>query len=62
MKTFLKNIGSDCILQNHQLIFSPKIQYKLAAERSETASSGLRFSKMWCIYKKVRTHFAENPQ
>ena len=25
MTTFLKNIGSNCILQNRQLIFSPKI-------------------------------------
>ena len=32
-------------MQNRQLIFSPKIQYKLAAERSEAASNGLRFSK-----------------
>ena len=32
--------------QNRQLIFSPKIQYKLAAERSEAASNGLRFSKI----------------
>ncbi len=47
MTTFLKNIGSNCILQNRQLIFSPKIQYKLAAERSEAASNSLRFSKMW---------------
>ena len=45
--TFLKNIGSNCILQNRQLIFSPKIQYKLTAERSEAASNSLRFSKMW---------------
>ena len=49
MTTFLKNIGSNCILQNRQLIFSPKIQYKLAAERSEAASNGLRFSKMWTV-------------
>ena len=47
MTTFLKNIGSNCILQNRQLIFSPKIQYKLAAERSEAASNDLNFSKMW---------------
>ena len=54
MTTFLKNIGSNCILQNRQLIFSPKIQYELAAESAEkadklreAASSGLRFSKMW---------------
>ena len=45
-------------MQNRQLIFSPKIQYELAAERSEAASNGLRFSKMWTILKIVRTHFA----
>ena len=49
MTTFLKNIGLNCILQNRQLIFSPKIQYKLAAERSEAASNSLRFSKMWTM-------------
>ena len=56
MTTFLKNIGSNCILQNRQLIFSPKIQYKLTAERppageagSEAASNSLRFSKMWTV-------------
>ena len=56
MTTFLKNIGSNCILQNRQLIFSPKIQYELAAESAEkadklreAASSGLRFSKMWTV-------------
>ena len=38
MTTFLKNIGSNCILQNRQLIFSPKIQYEFAAEPSEAAS------------------------
>ena len=46
MTTFLKNIGSNHILQNRQLIFSPKIQYELAAERSEAASSDLPFSKV----------------
>ena len=45
--TFLKNIGSNCILQNRQLIFSPKIQYELTAERSEAVSNSLQFSKMW---------------
>ena len=47
MTTFLKNIGSNCILQNRQLIFSPRKPYDLVAERSEAASNGLRFSKMW---------------
>ena len=45
--TFLKNIGSNHILQNRQFVFAPKIQYKLATERSEAASSGLQFPK-WC--------------
>ena len=50
MTTFLKNIGSNCILQNRQLIFSLKIQYELAADPpvgGEAASNSLRFSKMW---------------
>lgn len=46
MTTFLKNIGSNCILQNRQLILSPKIQYELTAERSEAAFSDLPFSKV----------------
>jgi len=45
-------------MQNRQLIFSPKIQYELAAERSGAASNSLRFSKMWSILKIVRTVFA----
>ncbi|KKQ23214.1 MAG: Recombinase [Candidatus Wolfebacteria bacterium GW2011_GWC1_37_10] len=32
LPTFLKNIGSNHILQNRQFIFAPKIQYKLVAE------------------------------
>ena len=44
-------------MQNRQLLFSPKIQYKLAAERSGAASKSLRFSKMWSILKVVRTVF-----
>ena len=46
MTTFLKNIGSNHILQNRQLIFEPKIPYDLVAERSEATASGLRFSKV----------------
>ena len=45
-------------MQNRQLIFSPKIPYELAAERSEAASNSLRFSKMWSILEIVRTVFA----
>ena len=47
MTTFLKNIGSNCILQNRQLIFSPKIQYELAAERSEATAPCLQFPVWW---------------
>ena len=47
MTTFLKNIGSNHILRNRQFVFAPKIEYKLVAERSEAASSGLLFPK-WC--------------
>jgi len=44
MTTFLKQIGSNHILLDKSFSFSPKNQYKLAAERSEAASSGLRNS------------------
>ena len=44
MTTFLKNIGSNCILENRQLKFSPKIPYDLVAERSEATSKTLQFS------------------
>ena len=58
MTTFLKTIGSNHVLENRQFVFAPKIQYKLATERSEAASSGLQFPK-WCsILKIVRTFFA----
>ena len=36
----------------------PKIQYELAAERSEAAPKSLRFSKWWSIIEIVRTVFA----
>ena len=49
MTTFLKNIGSNCILQNRQLIFSPKIPYDLVAERSEATASCLQFPVWWAI-------------
>ena len=47
MTTFLKNIGSNHILQNRQLIFSPKIPYNLVAERSEASQRNLTFP-YWC--------------
>ncbi len=47
MTTFLKTIGSNHILQNRQLIFSPKIPYNLVAERSEANQNPLLFPQ-WC--------------
>src|SRR3989338_2225200 len=49
MTTFLKNIGSDCILQNRQLIFSPRKPYDLVAERSEATASCLHFPVWWTV-------------
>ena len=34
-------------MQNRQLIFSPKIQYEMVAERSKADFKSLSFSKMW---------------
>ena len=61
MTTFLKNIGSDCILHNRQLIFSPRKPYDLVAERSEATPVDLTFPLWWCLFEKVRTHFEQNP-
>ena len=47
MKTFLKNIGSNHILQNQKLIFSLNSPFNLAAERSEAANKKLTFSRKW---------------
>ncbi|TSC95468.1 MAG: recombinase [Parcubacteria group bacterium Athens1014_10] len=47
MTTFLKNIGSNHILRNRQLIFSPKIPFNLVAERSEASHQNLTFP-YWC--------------
>ena len=47
MTTFLKNIGSDCILQNRQLLFSPRKPYDLVAERSEATTPCLQFPVWW---------------
>ncbi|MBU1102341.1 hypothetical protein KJ853_01640 [Patescibacteria group bacterium] len=41
--------------------FSPKNEYKLAAERSEAACSGLRISNWRCILKIARTEFFPRP-
>ncbi|HDZ85736.1 MAG TPA: hypothetical protein ENH35_04300 [Candidatus Moranbacteria bacterium] len=52
MKTFLKNIGSNHILQNRQLIFSLKIPYDLVAEQSEATTNLLTFPK-WCAHQDL---------
>ena len=46
MKTFLKNIGSNHILQNQKLNFCWKFPFNLAAERSEAAHKSLTFTEM----------------
>ena len=47
ISTFLKNIGSNHILQNRQLLFSLSDPYKLLTEQSEASSSKLTFNKWW---------------
>ena len=47
MTTFLKNIGSNHILRNREFVFTPKIEYKLVAERSE-ATPKLLQNSYWC--------------
>ena len=47
LPTFLKNIGSNHFLQNRQFFFTPKIEYKLVAERSEANQNSLTFPT-WC--------------
>ena len=42
MTTFLKQIGSNHILFDKSISFSPKNEYKFAAERSEAASNHLK--------------------
>ncbi len=49
MTTFLKNIGSNCILQNRQLIFSPRKPYDLATAEGGGVPVDLSFSKMWAV-------------
>ena len=45
-------------MRNRKFVFTPKIEYQLAAERSEANPSNLQFPT-WCsILKIVRTHFA----
>ena len=56
MTTFLKTIGSNHALENRQFVFAPKIQYKLAAERSEADPSCLQFP-FWWNYTTLLEHF-----
>ena len=45
-------------MRNRQFVFTPKIEYKLVAERSEANQNSLTFP-FWCnILELVRTHFA----
>ena len=55
MTTFLKNIGSNHILRNRQLIFSPKIPYNLIAERSEANRNRLQIP-YWCPGRESNSH------
>ena len=48
-------------MQNRQLIFSPRKPYDLVAERSEASPVDLTFPVWWCLLKKVRTYYKENP-
>jgi len=51
MATFLKNIGSNHILQNRQLIFSPKIPYNLVAEPAAAGEANLTIPR-WCAVRE----------
>ncbi len=45
-------------MRNREFVFTPKIEYKLVAERSEANQNSLTFPT-WCsILELVRTHFA----
>ncbi len=61
MTAFLKQIGSNHILIDKSISFSPKIPYKLAAERSEAGNSHLQFPFWRCVLDKVRMYFEQNP-
>lgn len=55
MTTFLKNIGSNHILRNRQLIFSPKIPYNLVAEPAEAGEANLTIPR-WCPGRDSNSH------
>ena len=56
MTTFLKNIGSNHILRNREFVFTPKIEYKLVAERSEANQNRLQFPT-WCARQDSNLQF-----
>ena len=58
MTTFLKNIGSNHVLQNRRLIFSPKIPFNLVAERSEATTKSLTFPYWLRGADDVRTYWS----
>ena len=49
MKTFLKNIGSNHILQNQKLIFSFNFPFNLAAQPRSGEAGTLTFPKWWTL-------------
>ena len=55
MTAFLKNIGANHSLRNRQFEFSPKLQWALAAERSEAVVSDLQFP-FWCPGQDSNLH------
>ena len=55
MTAFLKNIGANHSLRNRQFEFSPKLQWVLAAERSEAVGSDLQFP-FWCPRQESNPH------
>ena len=61
MKTFLKNIGSNHILQNQKLSFCWKFPFNLAAERSEAAHKSLTFTEM-CPRQESNPHQRLTPR
>ena len=56
MFSIIKKISSPK-MRNREFVFTPKIEYKLVAERSEANLSNLQIP-FWCsILELVRTHF-----
>ena len=52
-------------MQNQKLIFSFKFPFNLAADPAPRREAGeaetLAYPKVWCLLKKVRTYYKENP-